>query len=211
MFITFEGIDGSGKSTHAKRLYEHLSNIFGNERVLITREPGGWSGGSQLRDILLHSNWRPWSEFFLFMADRCEHVEEQIKPALAKGQIVICERYTDSTLAYQGWGKGLLLEEMERLFSLLDFPLPDLTIWLDISVDTAMKRIKARSASDRLEEERFLAVVRRGYEELSKRNPVRIRRVFSGDEEEKVFEEITRVVEDFMDEGGKEKLQRKAP
>ncbi|MEN2995728.1 MAG: dTMP kinase [Acetomicrobium sp.] len=90
-------------------MYKHLSNIFGNERVLITREPGGWSGGSQLRDILLHSDWRPWSEFFLFMADRCEHVEEQIKPALAKGQIVICERYIDSTLAYQGWGKGLPL------------------------------------------------------------------------------------------------------
>jgi len=206
LFITFEGIDGSGKSTHAKRLYEHMSSIFGHKRVLLTREPGGWSGGSQLRDILLHSDWRPWSEFFLFMADRCEHVEEQIKPALAKRQIVICERYTDSTLAYQGWGKGLPLKEMERLFSLLAFPLPDLTIWLDISVDTAIKRIKARSASDRLEEERFLAEVRKGYEEMFKKNPVRIRRVFSGNQEEKVFEEIAKVVEDFINESGKGKL-----
>ena len=100
------------------------------------------------------------------MADRYEHVSEEIQPALSEGRIVICERYTDSTLAYQGWGKGLPIEEMERLFSLLALPQPDLTIWLDVSVEKAMERIKSRKVLDRLEEENFLYKVRNGYEEL---------------------------------------------
>jgi len=149
---------------------------------------------------LLHHEWRPWSEFFLFMADRYEHVSEKIQPALSEGRIVICERYTDSTLAYQGWGKGLPIEEMERLFSLLALPQPDLTIWLDVSVEKAMERIKSRKVLDRLEEENFLYKVRNGYEELFRANPERIKRVSSEVSEEEVFLEILKVVEAFIDE-----------
>lgn len=200
LFITFEGIDGSGKSTHAVKLYEHFSHKFGRNGVLLTWEPGGWSGGDLMRELLLHHEWRPWSEFFIFMADRYEHVSEEIQPALSEGRIVICERYTDSTLAYQGWGKGLPIEEMERLFSLLALPQPDLTIWLDVSVEKAMERIKSRKVLDRLEEENFLYKVRNGYEELFLTNPERINRVSSEVSEEEVFLEILKVVGVFMDE-----------
>lgn len=153
-----------------------------------------------MRELLLHHEWRPWSEFFLFMADRYEHVSEKIQPALSEGRIVICERYTDSTLAYQGWGKGLPIEEMERLFSLLALPQPDLTIWLDVSVEKAMERIKSRKVLDRLEEENFLYKVRNGYEELFLTNSERIKRVSSEVSEEEVFLEILKVVGVFMDE-----------
>jgi len=154
-----------------------------------------------MRELLLHHEWRPWSEFFLFMADRYEHVSEKIRPALSLGRIVICERYTDSTLAYQGWGKGLPMKEMERLFSLLALPQPDLTIWLDVSVEKAMERIKSRKVLDRLEEENFLYKVRDGYEELFRANPERIKRVSSEVSEDEVFMEILKVVEVFMHEG----------
>lgn len=153
-----------------------------------------------MRELLLHHEWRPWSEFFLFMADRYEHVSEEIQPALSEGRIVICERYTDSTLAYQGWGKGLPIEEMERLFSLLALPQPDLTIWLDVPVEKAMERIKSRKVLDRLEEENFLYKVRNGYEELFLTNSERIKRVSSEVSEEEVFLEILKVVGVFMDE-----------
>jgi len=103
-------------------------------------------------------------------------------------------------LAYQGWGKGLPIEEMERLFSLLALPQPDLTIWLDVSVEKAMERIKSRKVLDRLEEENFLYKVRNGYEELFLTNPERINRVSSEVSEEEVFLEILKVVGVFMDE-----------
>jgi len=200
LFVTFEGIDGSGKSTQASRLYECLSGMFGKDMVLLTREPGGWSCGDMLRELLLHHEWRSWSEFFLFMADRYEHVYEQIMPALSNGLVVICERYIDSTLAYQGWGRGLPIEEMERLFSLMSLPVPDLTILLDIPIKTAMDRIRSRRAPDRLEEEEFLGRVRCGYRQIFERNPQRIRCVSSDKDKDEVFTEIFRLVEAFMDE-----------
>lgn len=203
LFITFEGIDGSGKSTQASRLYEHLSNLLGKGMVLLTREPGGWSHGDMLRELLLHHEWRSWSEFFLFMADRYEHVHEQIMPVLSNGLTVICERYIDSTLAYQGWGRGLPVDEMKRLFSIMMLPVPDLTVWLDVPIKTAMDRIRSRKAPDRLEEEGFLCRVRHGYVKVFEEDPQRIKRVSSDRDKDVVFVEICKLVEAFMDESGK--------
>lgn len=185
MFITIEGIDGSGKSTQAERIFSTLEGSFGYSKVLWTREPGDWTGGDQLRQLLLHSNLaHPLSELFLFLVDRCEHVATKILPALNQGKIVLCERYTDSTIAYQSWGRGLPRERLENLFIWSGFPVPDLTLWLDISPELAITRMKDRGNMDRIESNgiEFLERVREGYLALMQSSAGRIKRVdASGD------------------------------
>ncbi len=173
MFITFEGIDGCGKSTQAGFLFDHLSRKYGTGKVLWTREPGGWAGSNSLREMLLSKNLEhPWTELFLFLADRCEHARKVIEPALEQGIPVICERYDDSTLAYQVWGRGLPLEKVKAAIQLGPHPSPDRTILIEVSAETALERILSRSGPDRYEREGapFLERVREGYQSISSSN-----------------------------------------
>ena len=153
MFIVLEGIDGSGKTTQCAMLVDFLSGRFGPSSVVGTFEPGGWDGGDTLRNLSLRGEFKDrWSRFFLFMADRCEHLTRVILPALEAGRIVVCDRYTASTMAYQVLSDpgvpGETAEYMSRLPARFGMPAPDAVIFLDVGADIAEARMRARGKSD---------------------------------------------------------------
>lgn len=185
MFVSFEGIEGSGKSTALRLLAEHLAGL--GHDPLMTREPGGCSLGRSLRPILLDARTRGLSsraELYLFLADRAQHVNEVIRPALEAGQPVLCDRYTDSTLAYQGYGRGLDLEQLRSINDMATGGLaPDLTLLLDLPVHCGLERAGERNRLQGtvLSEGRFDAEsvefherVRAGYRALAEESPERI-------------------------------------
>jgi dTMP kinase len=191
LFVTIEGVDGSGKTTQASKLASWIGDQLGR-RVLWTREPGGW-GDDGIREMLLKGGWQgPYTETLLFLADRCEHCARVIGPALEEGWVVICERYQDSTLAYQAFGSGLGLEDLDRISSVLALPRPDVTIWLDLGPEEAALRLSSRGGMDAIESRGmdFFARVRDGYRVLWERDPSRIRRVPADGSPERVFELI---------------------
>lgn len=184
MFISFEGIEGSGKSTAQRLLAEHLQGL--GYDPLLTREPGGCALGRSLRPILLDARTRGLSsraELYLFLADRAQHVAEVIRPALEAGQAVLCDRYTDSTLAYQGYGRGLDPEHLRRINDMATGGLmPDLTLLLDLPVHCGLERagLRNREEGTVLSEGRFDAEslefherVRQGYRSLAAEEPER--------------------------------------
>jgi len=174
MFVTFEGLDGSGKTTQAELLRERLE--ADGVDVVVTREPGGTELGERVRDLLLHGGHvSPWAEALLYAASRAQHVEEVIRPALERGASVICDRYVDSSVAYQGVGRGLGLERVLDLnLAAVQGLMPDRTFLLLLDPDDARSRI--RGAHDRLEREggEFRRRVDAGYRELAERFPERI-------------------------------------
>jgi dTMP kinase len=167
MFVTFEGVDGSGKSTQAQLLAERLRSE--GREVVLTREPGGTAAGEQIRDVVLHGEGlAPWAEASLFAAARAQLVDEVIRPALARGADVICDRYIDSSLAYQGIARGLGVERVLELNLLATSGLlPDRTFFLAISPEDTTGRKDAEP--DRIEREgdEFAAIVDQGYRELA--------------------------------------------
>jgi dTMP kinase len=167
MFITFEGVDGSGKSTQARLLVDRL-RAAGRD-VVGTREPGGTDIGEQIRDLLLHSDRvAPWAEATLFSAARAQLVDEVIRPALARGADVVCDRYLDSSLAYQGLARGLGVERvLEVNLTVTSGLLPDRTFLLLVPGEVAAQR-RGRSP-DRIEREgdEFAAEVDRAYREIA--------------------------------------------
>jgi len=177
-FVTFEGIEGSGKSTQARLLAERL----GPDTVL-TQEPGGTPLGRAIRCLLLdhgHGVVAPSTEVLLYFADRAQHVAELVRPALREGRSVVSDRYTDSSLAYQGYGRGLdrgLILAVHRLAT--GGLQPDVTILLDVSVDVGLARASSRGSLDRLESEvrEFHDRVRGGYLEMARAEPERWVRV----------------------------------
>lgn len=175
--ITLEGGDGAGKTTQAKKLEAWLS-VLGHE-VVRTREPGGTSLGRALREMLLHGDEPidPRAEALLYAADRAQHVAQVVRPALARGAIVVQDRYIDSSLAYQGAGRVLESEDIRRLSGWASGKLqPDLTILLDVSPELAVSRREtAGGTADRLEREasEFHAKVREGFLALAAADPVR--------------------------------------
>lgn len=174
MFISFEGIDGSGKTTQAKLFSDWLCER--GYPVLLTREPGGWNGGAALREMVISGELRhPWSEACLFMLDRAEHVARVIQPALDAGTHVVCERYQDSTLAYQVWGRGLSLDIFNTLAKEASFPMPDITILIDVTVEHALSRVQRRGRPDAFESEGvgFMSRIRNGYLSLAECFPDR--------------------------------------
>lgn len=176
VFITLEGGEGVGKTTQQALLVERLRQE--GYACLCTREPGGTALGKTLRELLLHGDpLSPLAELLLYAADRAEHVSKVIAPALAAGQVVVCDRFTDSTLAYQGYGRGLDLEKIRQLNHLATGGLqPHLTLWLDLPPEVGLARAKAR---DRLEQERleFHRRVYQGFQALAAAEPQRIVRV----------------------------------
>jgi dTMP kinase len=178
MFITLEGIDGSGKSTQMQRLAARLQEA--GETVVVTRDPGGTPLGQKLRHILLHHDGfiAPHTELFLYLADRAQHVAELIRPALDEGKVVLCDRYLDSTFAYQGGGRGFPLKEIASLNELATGGLmPDRTLLFDGPVDLLLGRANHRGQADRLEQEThdFYERVRRQYLALAQADPNRIK------------------------------------
>ncbi len=176
MFIAFEGIDGVGKTTQIELLRRVLA--ASGCRVLVTREPGGTRIGEAIRAMLLDPAYREMTretEALLYVAARAQFVSEVVRPALEAGQIVLSDRYTDSTLAYQGYGRGLDLTRLRQMNHLATGGLqPVLTVLLDLPVDAALTRCAGHEA-DRLEQEtqEFYQRVRQGYLELAAAEPDR--------------------------------------
>ena len=170
MLIVFEGIDGSGKTTQSKKLYNFLKEK--GFKVELFREPGGTPTAERIRQILLESELDPVSELLLFEASRSILIRERVKPLLAQGFIIIMDRFIYSTLAYQGYGRGLPIEVIRTLNDLATEGIqPDLIFLLDVSPDTALSRLKEKT---RFEEREFLQRVRKGFLELLSRKAVLI-------------------------------------
>jgi dTMP kinase len=153
MFIVLEGIDGCGKTTQIKRVRDYLASRIGEDRITVTREPGGWDGGEAMRELALGGGLSDiWSEFFYFMMDRCEHVARVIAPALSRGGAVLCDRYFPSTLAYQVLSSPDIRDEtagyMMGLADAIGLPRPDRVFFLDISPDEARTRLGTREKRD---------------------------------------------------------------
>jgi len=177
LFITFEGIEASGKSTQA----EALARMLG-ERALLTREPGGTPLGRRVREILLDATTTPIPEVeaLLFLADRTQHLHEVVRPALAARRVVISDRYQDSSLAYQSVGRGVG-DLVPMVFRQIGGLKPDLTILIDLDVEVALERLRGRGAANRLDAEApaFHGRVRQAFLDLAKAEPGRFE-VFDG-------------------------------
>ena len=190
-FITFEGADGSGKTTQIEMVKKYLEEQ--GIKCILTREPGGSTLGTKLREILLHYDGEVDSlcELLLYMADRAQHVKTVILPALNGGFTVLCDRYTDSSVAYQGYARGLDIERIINLNKIAtDGVDPDLTIVFDVETEVAMKRVG--DVKDRLEQEgiEFHKKLRNGYLELAKRFPERIKTVNANLGIDEVFAQV---------------------
>jgi dTMP kinase len=194
IFITFEGIDGCGKSTQAKMLNQHF--VDQGKDVIFSREPGGSSGAEAIRGLLLTGNTDKWSaetELLLFTAARRDHLETTIEPALASGQIVICDRFADSTRVYQGATRGDLRGKVDLLHTTMIGREPDITIIIDVEPEVALKRGLARnSGEDRFEDFglEFQESLRRGFFKLAEEYPFRCHLVDGNRSTEEVFKDV---------------------
>ncbi len=196
LFITFEGADGCGKTTQITLLNEYFNKA--GKKTLLTREPGAGILGAKIRELLLNYDGEvsPNCESFLFLADRAQHVDCMIKPALAEGTIVLCDRYTDSTLAYQGFGRELDIDRIKYLNKLATGGLrPDLTIVFDVDVETSLSRVGG--SKDRMESAgvEFFNRVRNGYLTIAKQEPDRVKVIDSSDTIENVHKKVVELVE----------------
>ena len=202
MFISFEGIEGSGKST----LLENLKKYYLKKEleVLFTKEPGGTELGKDIRGILLNpeSLISSEAELLLLMADRIEHVTTIINPNLKKNKIIFCDRYIDSSIAYQGKGRNLNENKIKELIDILNLPIPDLTILLDLPVEDGLLRANKRNELDRFEKEdiNFHKSIRKSYLDLQKKDPERIFLFDSSISENKLFESVLNFIEKKIDE-----------
>lgn len=195
LFITFEGADGCGKTTQIELIDEYFRGY--KIPTLLTREPGSRGLGTKLREILLNYEGDVSStcESFLFLADRAQHIDCIIKPALEAGKIVLCDRHIDSTMAYQGYGRGIELERISYLNNLATGGMkPDLTIVFDVDVETSMARIGRNK--DRMEASgiEFFNRVRQGYLEIAKKEPERVKVVNSSDTIENIHKKIVEII-----------------
>ena len=195
LFITFEGVDGCGKSTQMDLLAQYLKQK--GHDVILTREPGANGLGEKIREILLNYKGEVSDrcESFLFLADGAQNIDIIVKPAVTEGKIVLCDRHTDSTVAYQGYGRGLDLDRINKLNTLATNGMkPDLTFVFDIDTDTSMERVgknKDRMESAGLE---FQKKVRNGYLELAKKEPERIKVVDASKSIEEIHEQVISLI-----------------
>jgi dTMP kinase len=208
LFITFEGVEGSGKTTQIQRLKRYLTQRGFPCRV--TREPGGCPIGEKIRKILLnpdHQEMSPLSELLLYEASRAQHVKEVVKPLLEKGLIVLCDRFSDASIAYQGYGRKVDLKWVERLNRLSSQGIkPDVTFLLDCPSGVGLRRALQRNQMLKKEKEgrferekiQFHHHVRKGYLSIAKKEPHRVKVVNTREGEEKVFEKIRRIVDKLL-------------
>ncbi len=212
--IVFEGVEGCGKTTQLQRCHAWLARegshkwlqrlsanipLSRHAALIFTREPGGTQLGLRLRQLLCEDNMtiQDSAELLLYAADRAQHVEEVLKPQLTSGAIILCDRYTDSTIAYQGYGRGLSLSLIHQLNSIATGGLEsNLTLWLDIDFEVGLARTKNRGKLDRIEQAdlEFHRRVQQGYTELAKAHPQRIVRVDASLSEENVQQQIQEIL-----------------
>jgi len=200
-FISFEGIDGAGKSTHI----EGLSQWFKSRGhvVTLTREPGGTPLAEKFRELALHETMDPLTEALLMFAARREHLIHVIEPALARGEVVLCDRFTDATFAYQGGGRGFdwnvlkVLEKMVQQVPASSLRQPDLTIWFDLSPSVAAKRLSTARVPDKFESQpqSFFQAVREGYAKRMQEAPSRFAQISADHSREAVWADVLKVVE----------------
>lgn len=208
VFITFEGIEGCGKSTQVKLLSKALEET--GIHCIVTREPGGTSIGNKIRDILLnpdHKGMATEAELLLYAADRAQHVREVIKPSIDNGKVVVCDRFADATLAYQGFGRGLDMATIHDLNRIASLGIrPGLTLLLDCPVEMGIGRALERNSKnshikdDRFEREAlaFHQKVREGYLTLAQAEPERIKIIDARNDVESVRKEIWGIVKKAM-------------
>jgi dTMP kinase len=204
LFISFEGIDGAGKSTHIDRVAQLFRQA--GRAVVLTREPGGTPLSEKLRELVLHEPMDALTEALLMFAARREHLVQVIEPALARGDVVLCDRFTDATFAYQGGGRGFdwqVLAQLERMVqSLPDGRLrqPELTVWFDLDPQIAAQRLASARVPDKFESQPvdFFAAVRAGYAKRQAEMPERFARIDAAQSMEAVAADVDRVVTDWL-------------
>ncbi|MBW4526093.1 MAG: dTMP kinase [Phormidium tanganyikae FI6-MK23] len=206
--IVFEGIEGCGKTTQLERSRQWLRTIQSAD-VISTREPGGTQLGASIRQLLLHSDDEPIhdrTELLLYAADRAQHVEHFLRPHLERGALILCDRYTDSTIAYQGYGRGLNFQLIDQLNQVATGGLQsDLTIWLDIDVEIGFERMKQRGKRDRIEQASldFHRRVQMGFTKLAEENRDRIVRIDGSGSELTVAEQVKAALSQAFTRWGK--------
>lgn len=204
MFISFEGTEGVGKTTLIRKLHDYFQQQL--QQVVLTREPGGTPLAEQIRTVLLTVNLEEQmshdTELLLMYAARAQHVQQVIQPALAKGQIVLCDRFSDSSFAYQCAGRGLSREKLQLLNQNFVSKMPDLTFWLDAPTDLGMQRARERGALDRFEQEKaaFFEKVRSGFAELYQQEPQRIKRLDATQAPDQVFLDALSYIQQWQTE-----------
>ncbi|QIC63719.1 dTMP kinase [Acinetobacter schindleri] len=191
MFISFEGTEGVGKTTLIRRIYDDF--VAQGKEVVLTREPGGTPMAEQIRSLLLTVNHEEAmcndTELLLMYAARAQHLAQVILPALEAGKIVLCDRFTDASFAYQCAGRGLSEAKLNLLNDNFVKRMPDVTFWLDAPIELGMNRARERGALDRFEQEKvsFFEKVRSGYETLWQRHPQRMKRLDATQAPKQVF------------------------
>ena len=208
VFISFEGIDGAGKSTHI----EALAGAFraAGRTVVLTREPGGTPLAEKIRALVLHEPMGPLTEALLMFAARRDHIEQVIAPALARGEVVLCDRFTDATFAYQGGGRGFDWDSLSKLELLAqdrqapeanlahkDLLQPDLTIWFDLPPAVAAERLAGARVPDRFESQpaAFFDAVRAGYARRAGEAPARFARIDADQPRDAVWRDVQAAVQ----------------
>ncbi|WP_287912640.1 dTMP kinase [Acinetobacter sp.] len=201
MFISFEGTEGVGKTTLIQKMFEHFQKH--DQQVVLTREPGGTPLAEQIRALLLSVNHEEQmshdTELLLMYAARAQHLAGVILPALDAGKIVLCDRFVDSSFAYQCAGRGLSREKLQILNTNFVSRMPDITFWLDAPIELGMDRARARGALDRFEQEKvvFFESVRSGFSEIHLRDAQRMKRLDATQTAEQVFAEALRYLKEL--------------
>ena len=200
-FISFEGIDGAGKSTHIEGLAQWFKSR--GHVVTLTREPGGTPLAEKFRELALHESMDPLTEALVMFAARREHLVQVIEPALARGEVVLCDRFTDATFAYQGGGRGFdwnvlkALEQMVQKVPSSTLRQPDLTIWFDLPPSVAAQRLSTARVPDKFESQpqSFFQAVRDGYAKRMQESPSRFAQIEADQSREDVWSEVLKAVE----------------
>ena len=208
LFISFEGIDGAGKSTHIDRVAQLFRDA--GRAVVLTREPGGTPLSEKLRELVLHEPMDALTEALLMFAARREHLVQVIEPALACGDVVLCDRFTDATFAYQGGGRGFdwqVLTQLERMVQALPdgrLRQPELTVWFDLDPQIAAQRLASARVPDKFESQPadFFAAVRAGYAKRQAEMPDRFARIDAAQSKEAVGMEVSLVVNEWLKRAG---------
>ncbi len=198
-FITLEGMDGAGKSTHIPDIVEQVK--MHTDQVICTREPGGTALGEEMRTLLLHREMHPETETLLMFAARREHIAEVIEPALAKGSFVISDRFTDATYAYQAGAKAVSVEKIAALETWVQGQLqPDAPLLFDVPVEVSLKRLAAARTPDKFEREGadFFEKLRNAYISRAKEDPARFRIINADKALELVQKEVKEVIEEIL-------------